>query len=168
MIIHEQTNVGPAPFNEDIEKEEEIQSETVAPPTVLQDGCYATQSFVQNDSTVDINVLPLRHLLLTPSFYVAAALASSLTKLLVRLEDSASLSEESMKTLKLNCLLIITEYLSEYETKIDSLNRSRIEFCINCLLNPSLTTIYRTKIAVMTLEGTFLFFSLTYQQFLKK
>ena len=73
-----------------------------------------------------------------------------------------------MKTLKLNCLLIITEYLSEYETKIDSLNRGRIEFCINCLLNPTLTTIYRTKIAVMTLEGTSFLYSLTYQQYLKR
>lgn len=105
------------------------------------------------ETVADTTVLPLRHLLLTPSFYVAAALSSTLTKLMVKLEDNQTLSESVLKTTKLNIVILITEYLSEYESKIDSLNRNRMEFCINCLLNPSLTSIYKTKIAVMTLEG---------------
>lgn len=145
--------MGPAPFNKDIEKDASVTDEAAPVPVVLQDGSYATQSIVTTETVADTTVLPLRHLLLTPSFYVAAALSSTLTKLMVKLEDSQTLSESVLKTTKLNSLILITEYLSEYETKIDSLNRNRMEFCINCLLNPSLTSIYKTKIAVMTLEG---------------
>lgn len=130
-----------------------MSDESAPAPVVLQDGSYATQSIVTTETVADNTVLPLRHLLLTPSFYVAAALSSTLTKLMVKLEDSQTLSESILKTTKLSILILITEYLSEYESKIDSLNRNRMEFCINCLLNPSLTSIYRTKIAVMTLEG---------------
>lgn len=130
-----------------------MSDESAPAPVVLQDGSYATQSIVTTETVADNTVLPLRHLLLTPSFYVAAALSSTLTKLMVKLEDSQTLSESILKTTKLSILILITEYLSEYESKIDSLNRNRMEFCINCLLNPSLTSVYRTKIAVMTLEG---------------
>ena len=131
---------------------EEDQS-AVAAPQVLQDGTYASQSYVNETSEEETNVLPLRHFLLTPSFYIAAAVTSTLTKLYIKWEDSGEGSEEILKKQKLAILMIVAEYMCEYETVMDSLNKNRMEFCINCLLNASLTAIYKTKIAVMTLEG---------------
>ena len=131
---------------------EEDQSSGTA-PQVLQDGTYASQSYVNETSEEETNVLPLRHFLLTPSFYIAAAVTSTLTKLYIKLEDSGEVREEILKKQKLAILMIVAEYMCEYEIAMDSLNKNRMEFCINCLLNASLTSIYKTKIAVMTIEG---------------
>lgn len=90
-------------------------------------------------------VLPLRHLLLTPSFFACAALSSALTKMCVKLEG---IEGETIKSLKLEILLVLAELLAEYETTMDSLNKSRIQLCVNCLLDPTLTTVLRDRLLV--------------------
>ena len=114
-------------------------------PTVLQDGTYASQSYVDSGEESDTNVLPLRHILLQPSFFACSALSSALTKLCVKFE---SWSTVDAKQTKLECLLVLGELLAEYEGTMDALNMSRIEFCVNCLLDPTLTAILRDRLLV--------------------
>ena len=114
-------------------------------PTVLQDGTYASQSYVNSVEEADATVLPLRHILLQPSFFACSALSSALTKLCVKLESWDSVEA---KQTKLDCLLVLAELLAEYESSMDALNTSRIEFCVNCLLEPSLTTLLRDQLLV--------------------
>ena len=140
--------MGPLPLHKDVKVESTTTAapETAA-PAVLQDGSYATQSYIPStseDQDVD-NVLPLHHLLLTPSFFACAALSSALTKLCVKLE---AVEGEACKAVKLEVLLVLAELLAEYDTTMDSLNKSRIQLCVNCLLDPTLTAIMRDRLMV--------------------
>lgn len=116
-------------------------------PAVLQDGSYATQSYIPSTSDEQDadSVLPLRHLLLTPSFFACAALSSALTKLCVKLE---TVEGEACKAVKLEVLLVLAELLAEYDASMDSLNKSRIQLCVNSLLDPTLTTLMRDRLMV--------------------
>lgn len=114
-------------------------------PTVLQDGTYASQSYVDSGEESDTSVLPLRHILLQPSFFACSALSSALTKLCVKFEGWSTVDA---KQTKLECLLVLGELLAEYEGTMDALNMSRIEFCVNCLLDPTLTAILRDRLLV--------------------
>lgn len=97
-------------------------------------------------------VLPLRHLLLEPSFFACSVLSSTLAKLCVKLEHSGAPAKQ-LRDLKLQCLLVMTELLAEYETTMDELDRERIEFFVRALLDPSVGKLLYDQILTMSREG---------------
>ena len=97
---------------------------------MLQDGSYASQSFVDSTESAELAVLSLRHLLLLPSYFAFSALCASLATLC---------AQAAKKEMTLRCLLLMSGVLSELDAGIDELNRARVAFCINALLDPALT-----------------------------
>lgn len=94
---------------------------------MLQDGSYASQSFVDSTESAELAVLSLRHLLLLPSYFAFSALCASLATLC---------AQAAKKEMTLRCLLLMSGVLSELDAGIDELNRARVAFCINALLDP--------------------------------
>ena len=121
-------------------------------PTVLQDGSYATQSYVPSSESVESSVLPLRHLLLQPSCFVCSVLSNTLAKLCVNLQFT-EIDASKLKDVKIQCLLVMTELLEEYESTMDELDKERIEFFVNCMLDPSMGTMLHDQILTMSHDG---------------
>ena len=121
-------------------------------PTVLQDGSYATQSYVPSSESAESSVLPLRHLLLQPSFFVCSVLSNTLAKLCVNLQFT-EIDASKLKDVKIQCLLVMTELLVEYESTMDELDKERIEFFVNCMLDPSMGTMLHDQILTMSHDG---------------
>lgn len=119
----------------------------LAAPAVLQDGTYASQSFLANTEETETTVLPLRHALLKPSFFACTSLASALAKLAVRLEATGA---PEARDAKLECLLVMAELLAEYENSMDALSVQRITLCVNCLLDPAMTACMRDTLFVQS------------------
>ena len=144
--------MGPLPLRQDIEITPESSAVQSTMPTVLQDGSYATQSYVASSESVELSVLPLRHLLLQPSFFVCSVLSNTLAKLCINLEF-AKVDASKLKDVKIQCLLVMTELLVEYESTMDELDKERIEFFVNCMLDPSMGTMLHDQILTMSHDG---------------
>lgn len=84
---------------------------------------------VDRTENAELAVLSLRHLLLLPSYFAFSALCSALATLCAQL---------GAKDTTLRCLLMMSGVLSELDAGIDELNRTRVAFCINSLLDPAL------------------------------
>lgn len=123
--------MGPLPLHKDIQIEVAAPEQTAA-PAVLQDGSYASQSYVEASDSTDLTVLSLRHLLLVPSYFAFSALCNALASLCPMLDG------EARKAATLQSLLLISGVLTELNDGIDDLNRTRVAFCIQCLLDPAL------------------------------
>ena len=66
---------------------------------MLQDGSYASQSFVDSTESAELAVLSLRHLLLLPSYFAFSALCASLATLC---------AQAAKKEMTLRCLLLMS------------------------------------------------------------
>ena len=149
---HSQDAVGPLPLRQDVEVPSDAAAAPAAAPTVLQDGTYASQSYVASETAAESSVLPLRHLLLEPSFFACSALSNALAKLCISLERSGAPGTQ-LRDLKLQSLLVMAELLAEYETTMDDLDRERIEFFVRALLDPAVGALLHDQIMRMSREG---------------
>ena len=123
--------MGPLPLHKDIQIEVAAPEQTAA-PAVLQDGSYASQSYVEASDSTDLTVLWLGLLVLVPSYLAFSALCKALASLCLMLDVEAG------KAATLQSLLLISGVLTELNDGIDDLNRTRVAFCIQCLLDPAL------------------------------
>ena len=98
-------------------------------------------------------MLPLRHLLVEPSFFACSVLSNALAKLCINLERSDAAGKQQLRDLKLQSLLVMTELLAEYENSMDELDRERIEFFVRALLDPAVGTLLHDQILKMSREG---------------
>ena len=144
--------VGPLPLRQDVEVTPEASAAPASAPTVLQDGTYASQSYVATDAPAETSVLPLRHLLVEPSFFACSVLSNALAKLCIHLERSGAAGKQQVRDLKLQSLLVMTELLAEYENSMDELDRERIEFFVRALLDPAVGTLLHDQILKMSRE----------------
>lgn len=109
-------------------------------PKILADGTYATESsFTSKEPSEEhkANRPPLRNLILTGNYFVAAVLASTLTKLVLRYQK-ISKNEARKNALRAEALLILTSILRVSESeivtkKIDEDTSDRIFSCIKVL-----------------------------------
>lgn len=129
----------PAPVN--------VSSASSKRPAILADGTYATQSAVaESASSLPASSLSagasanLRAILLTGDFFLGAVVASTLTKLLMRLEEVQP-SAVAVNKAKAEILLILVAMLrlgqsSALPHPIDKDSSDRISLCIRVLSSP--------------------------------
>lgn len=151
---HIRTNIGEIPIlgaekkangfeaeEDDLEAKSENRSATK--PKVLADGTYATESAYdepKKDSTVASSKhykTPIRSFILDGDFYLASVLASTLVKLLLRL-NKLSGRKDLLNALKAEAMLIMVSILRVGESsfvkkKIDEDSSERIMSCIRFL-----------------------------------
>ncbi|CAK7897828.1 coatomer subunit beta [[Candida] anglica] len=109
-------------------------------PVILPDGTYATENALTSDvnqQDADADKPPIRRLILAGDFYLGAVLASTLVKLVLRLQR-ISTQPQILNALRAEALLIMVSILrvgeSSYVTKkIDEDSADRIFSCINFL-----------------------------------
>ena len=108
-------------------------------PVVLPDGTYATENALTTEvkDVSDENKPPIRKLLLAGDFYLGSVLASTLTKLVLRLER-INTKQEVLNALKAEALLIMVSIVrvgesNIVEKKIDEDSAERIVSCIKLL-----------------------------------
>lgn len=133
-----------------------VPSSTAAPRRVLADGTYATESAFSSTSTQKISRLdavkaaqkpPLRSIILGGDFYVAAVLATTLTKLVIRYMDLSTSSANHRKhanAMRAEGMLMMTSLLrvgaSQFaSTPIDQDSHDRILNCLRILASMSQT-----------------------------
>lgn len=112
-------------------------------PKVLADGTYATETVFSSEVTEEhkANRPPLRNLILNGNYFVAAVLASTLTKLVLRYQK-ISQDEPRKNALRAEALLIMTSILRVSESeivtqKMDEDSSERIFSCIKILAEGS-------------------------------
>lgn len=109
-------------------------------PVVLPDGTYATESAFTAElkaSSVDEEKPPIRKLILEGDFYLGSVLASTLVKLILRLQRNAT-QEKYLNALKAEAILIMVSILRVGESsyvakKIDEDSADRIFSCVKYL-----------------------------------
>lgn len=108
-------------------------------PKVLADGTYATESAFSSEAQEEhkANRPPLRNLILSGNYFVAAVLSSTLTKLVLRYQKISS-NEARKNALRAEALLIMTSILRVSESeivtqKMDEDTSERIFSCIKVL-----------------------------------
>eukprot|EP01018_Ginkgo_biloba_P001285 Gb_23100 [translate_table: standard] len=120
-------------------------------PTILADGTYATQSAASEIAISAPSIAPgasvtnanLRSLLLTGDFFLAAVVASTLTKLILRLEELQP-SRVAVNKAAAEALLIMVSMLRLGQSSIlphpmDDDSYDRITLCIRILCSPDAT-----------------------------
>lgn len=124
---------------EKADEDEHKTSQTKKGPVVLPDGTYATENALTAvyTSEEDDDSHHIRKLILAGDFYLAAVLASTLVKLVLRLERLQT-SERNLNALKAEALLIMVSILRVGESsfvakKIDEDSADRITACIKYL-----------------------------------
>ncbi|XP_031484427.1 coatomer subunit beta-1-like [Nymphaea colorata] len=116
-------------------------------PAILADGTYATQSAASETATVSPTLVQgslasignLRSLILSGDFFLAAVVACTLTKLILRLEEVHSSKAEVNKA-SAGVMLILVSLLQLGDSSflahpIDNDSRDRIVFCLRILCN---------------------------------
>jgi coatomer subunit beta len=119
--------------------EDSSKSTTGKGPVVLPDGTYATENALTTEvkDISDENKPPIRKLLLAGDFYLGSVLASTLTKLVLRLER-INTKHEVLNALKAEALLTMVSIVrvgesNIVEKKIDEDSAERILSCIKLL-----------------------------------
>lgn len=113
---------------------------------VRADGTYATETAFTSDANVTARLEavknatkpPLRSLILLGDFYTATVLASSLTKLIMRVNDLAGLSSDEKNQRRAEAMLLMTSVIRVGQSKfaaapIDEDSQERIMECIETL-----------------------------------
>lgn len=103
-------------------------------PVVLPDGTYATESALTSETTDSLesdSKTPIRKQILAGDFYLGAVLASTLVKLILRLQSLKQTQEKILNGLKAEALLIMVSILRVGESslvskKIDENSADRI------------------------------------------
>ena len=138
-----------APVREEEEKrkeEEDVKGKAVTSkrgPQVLSDGTYASQSAVSTAVTSAVNdsspSSPLRSLLLHGDFFLAACLAATVTKLVLRYNQIVGPSSEEANKEAAAALLLLVSILrvgtvASAPKPIDPDSQQRVTLCIRVLL----------------------------------
>ena len=137
-----------APVREEEEKrkeEEDAKGKTVKRgPQVLSDGTYASQSAastLSSASAVDASAAsPLRSLLIHGDFFLAACLAATLTKLVLRYNGIVGATSEEANKETAAALLLLVSILrvgtvASASKPIDPDSQQRVTLCIRVLLD---------------------------------
>lgn len=139
ILVGEKKQTDDANNENSAAKAEHTSSSTKRGPTVLPDGTYATENALTAtyESTEDDDEFPIRKLILAGDFYLASVLASTLVKLVLRLERVQT-TEKHLNALRAEALLIMVSILRVGETtiaakKIDEDSADRILACIKFL-----------------------------------
>jgi coatomer subunit beta len=109
-------------------------------PAVLSDGTYATQVSVVENSLPGGNGVPnLRAVLLTGDFFLGSVVATTLTKLALRMCDVATSSPARLNAVHGEVMLYIVSMLRLGESPvlahpIDDDSADRLQLCLNVLL----------------------------------
>jgi len=128
--------VGPLPFVAQVqEQEEEKPKEAVTRVVVNADGTYATQTVesataAAAEKSLDLS---LRSMLLGGDFYLGSVIASSLTKLVMRLKSNPA----AAKAMLIMCGTVRLGHSSVVPQPIDSDTEERIALCLRVLAEPS-------------------------------
>lgn len=137
--------IGQVPFKSDAETEEDVaeskkeneQPHTSTKPKILADGTYATESPLEvaaaAAAAAQSETNHLRKCLLEGDFFLAGALAATLTKLAIRYSQAAS-DKGTANRLKAEAMLIMSSVLRIQPTKINDDAFDRIYGCINVLV----------------------------------
>jgi len=141
-------SLGPAPLapsaNTDAEEEAatvQLKSQTTR-PTVLADGSYASQAAPVTGSYAVRSTQPnLRSLLLGGDSFLAAVIASTLTKLALRFMQCGDVDQVSKNATQAECMLYIVSMLrlgmsDNLEIQMDRDSMSRLELCFHVISNP--------------------------------
>lgn len=92
-------------------------------PVVLPDGTYATESALTSETTDSLesdSKTPIRKQILAGDFYLGAVLASTLVKLILRLQSLKQTQEKILNELKAEALLIMVSILRVGESSLVS------------------------------------------------
>lgn len=92
-------------------------------PVVLPDGTYATESALTSETTDSLesdSKTPIRKQILAGGFYLGAVLASTLVKLILRLQSLKQTQEKILNGLKAEALLIMVSILRVGESSLVS------------------------------------------------
>ena len=92
-------------------------------PVVLPDGTYATESALTSETTDSLesdSKTPIRKQILAGDFYLGAVLASTLVKLILRLQSLKQTQEKILNGLKAEALLIMVSILRVGESSLVS------------------------------------------------
>lgn len=92
-------------------------------PVVLPDGTYATESALTSETTDSLesdSKTPIRKQILAGDFYLGAVLASTLVKLILRLQSLKQTQEKILNGLKAEALLIMVSVLRVGESSLVS------------------------------------------------
>lgn len=125
----------------DEEDEENVESSGSKGPKILADGTYATESAFEESSNAAKSAkhlkTPIRSFILDGDFYLASVLASTLVKLILRL-NMVSERKDLINALKAEAMLIMVSILrvgdsSFVKKKIDEDSSERIMSCIRFL-----------------------------------
>ncbi|TIC05155.1 Coatomer, beta subunit [Wallemia mellicola] len=135
--------------------EENGQEQLITTTKVLADGTYATETKVS--SAEDASRLaavkaaskpPLRGLILNGDFYTASVLASTLTKLVMRLSTNQNLEANELNSIKAEAMLIMTSIIrvgqSKFvSTQIDEDSAERILSCVQALADEAASNSFK-------------------------
>jgi coatomer subunit beta len=113
-------------------------------PAVLADGTYATQTAVVEApvASAATPLLPnLRALLLGGDFFLGGVIASTLTKLMLRMKLSGSVSPAAANKASAEAMLVIVAMLrlgesTELPSPLDDDSKSRMMQCLQLMANP--------------------------------
>jgi len=131
-------SVGPLPFvakQEATEETTEKPREAATRVVVMSDGTYATQSVEQatqemNNKEMDLS---LRSMLLGGDFYLGSVIATSLTKLVMRMRSHPA----AAKAMLIMCGIVRLGHSSVVPQPIDTDTEERVALCLRVLAEPS-------------------------------
>ena len=141
------SSLGPAPLvpsnnaDADDDTNQEVREQTTR-PAVLADGTYASQAAPVTGSYAAQTTAPnLRTLLLAGDSFLAAVIASTLTKLALRFMQCSGAEQVAKNATQAECMLYIVSMLrlgmsDNLEIKMDRDSKSRLELCFNVLRAP--------------------------------
>ena len=138
-------SLGSAPLLEEKKAEEEDEevatsNEGAVRPAVLADGTYASQAATY--PTGAISQLPnVREMLLKGDSFLSAVIASTLTKLALKVLNDDSFAQETKNAIQAECMLYIVSMLrlglsGTLPTAIDMDSKARLELCFHVLRFP--------------------------------
>lgn len=146
------TCLGPTPFAERQEPEEEKEDDEAAAeavpgmaatrPAVLADGTYATQTSMIDDvspASVMSTVPNMRSLLMSGDFYLAAVVSTTLSKLVLRLRalvPVAAFNLAAGEAMMYQASMLNYGEMQTMAHSIDPDSKERITMCIKLLMNP--------------------------------
>ena len=137
-------SMGPAPLVDDktavAPSVEDHAVETTARPAVLADGTYASQAAYTSSKAVS-QMPNLRELLLKGDYFLASVIASTLTKLYLRVMTFDTIPQKRKNAVQAECMLYIVSILrfgasGALQMHIDRDSKARLELCFHVISNP--------------------------------
>lgn len=136
-------SVGPCPLVNDDTETQSVEAQSVEPtarPAVLADGTYASQAAYSSSKAIS-QVPNLRELLLKGDYFLASVIASTLTKLCLRVMSFDTISQTKKNAIQAECMLYIVSILrlgasNTLQMQIDRDSKARLELCFHVISNP--------------------------------